>query len=62
MSVCCECCVLSGKGPCEGPIPRPEESYRVCVSLSVIKCNSNFLQSKSFIYQLMHNRVASKEY
>jgi hypothetical protein len=28
MSVCCECCVLSGKGLCDGPIPRPEESYR----------------------------------
>jgi hypothetical protein len=26
-----ECCVLSGRGLCEGPIPRPEESYRVCV-------------------------------
>jgi hypothetical protein len=29
--VCCECCVLSGRGLCDGPIPRPEESYRVCV-------------------------------
>jgi hypothetical protein len=33
MSVCCECCVLSGRGLCDGLIPRPEESYRVwCVS------------------------------
>jgi hypothetical protein len=32
MSVCCECCVLSGRGICDGLIPRPEESYRVwCV-------------------------------
>jgi hypothetical protein len=22
-----ECCVLSGSGLCDGPIPRPEESY-----------------------------------
>jgi len=54
MSVAFECRVLSGRGPCDGPIPRPEESYRgrvvyvcacvgvcVCVSLSVIRCNSN---------------------
>jgi hypothetical protein len=32
MSVSCECCVLSGKGLCVGPITRPEQSYRVwCV-------------------------------
>jgi hypothetical protein len=31
-SVPCACCVLSGRGRCVGPIPRPEESYRVwCV-------------------------------
>jgi hypothetical protein len=44
MSVCCECCVLSGRVPYNGPILRPEESYRVCVcvcvSLSVIRCNN----------------------
>jgi hypothetical protein len=34
MSVCCECCVLSGRGLCDGLITRPEESYRVsCVSV-----------------------------
>jgi hypothetical protein len=26
MFVSCECCVLSGRGLCDGPIPRPEES------------------------------------
>jgi hypothetical protein len=32
MSVCCECCVLSGRGLCDGLITRPEESYLVwCV-------------------------------
>jgi hypothetical protein len=30
MSVCCECCVLSGGGLCDGLVTRPEESYRVC--------------------------------
>jgi len=29
MSVCCECCVLSGRGLCDGSITRPEESYRL---------------------------------
>ena len=29
MSVCCECCVLSGRDVCVGLITRPEESYRV---------------------------------
>ena len=27
MFVCCECCVLSGRGLCDGPITRSEESY-----------------------------------
>ena len=32
MSVCCECCVLSGRGLCDELITRQEESYRMwCV-------------------------------
>jgi hypothetical protein len=32
MSVSCECCVLSGRGLCDGLIARPEETYRIwCV-------------------------------
>jgi hypothetical protein len=48
-SVCCECCVLSGRSPCDGLIHRPEDPYQVCVRmcvfvpLSVIKCNNNLL-------------------
>jgi hypothetical protein len=26
---CCECCVLSGRGLCDGLIIRSEESYRL---------------------------------
>jgi hypothetical protein len=41
MSVCCECCVLLGRGLCNGLVTRPEESYRVwCVwvwSWSLVK-------------------------
>jgi hypothetical protein len=34
MSVCCECCLLSGRGLCGELITRPEESYRLwCVVL-----------------------------
>jgi hypothetical protein len=34
MPVCCECCVLSGRGPYYGQITRPEESYRLwCVNV-----------------------------
>jgi hypothetical protein len=29
MFVCCECCVLSGRGLCDRLITRPEESYRL---------------------------------
>jgi len=29
MFVCCECCVLSGRGLCDELIPRPEESFRL---------------------------------
>ena len=32
MSVCCECCLLSGRVLCDELITRPEESYRLwCV-------------------------------
>ena len=30
VSLCNECFVLSGRGLCDGPITRPEESYRKC--------------------------------
>jgi hypothetical protein len=36
MFVSWECCVLSGRGLCEGLITRPKESYRVWPVLSVI--------------------------
>ena len=35
MPVCCDCCVLSGRGLCVGLITRPEEFYRLwCVVVS----------------------------
>jgi hypothetical protein len=38
--------VLSGRGLCDGSTPRPEESYRECGSLSVIKRKNNTLHLK----------------
>jgi hypothetical protein len=35
MSVCCECCVLSGRGLCDELITRTDESYGC---LSVVEC------------------------
>ena len=41
MSFSCECCLLSGRGLCDGPMPRPEDSYRVCVTVNVHKSFHN---------------------
>jgi hypothetical protein len=44
MFVSCECCVLSGRGLCDEPISRPEESYRLwCVS----QCDQKKLQTST---------------
>ena len=48
MSVCCECCVLSGRGPCEQLINRGFESHRGhgCLSVvSVVCCQVEVLAS-----------------
>ena len=36
LSVSCKCCVLSGRGLWDGPIPRLEDSYRLC---EIIECD-----------------------
>jgi hypothetical protein len=42
-SVSCECCVLLGRSLCDGPITRPEESYRLwCVTV----CDLEILRSR----------------
>ena len=41
MFVCCECCVLSGRGFCDGLITRPGESYRLwCVVVCGLETSS----------------------
>jgi hypothetical protein len=42
MSVWCECCVLSSRRLSNGPIARPEESYRLWC---VIVCNPENLRN-----------------
>jgi hypothetical protein len=46
MFVCCECCVLSGRGLCDGLITRPEESYRLWC---VVVCDLENLKSDEAI-------------
>jgi len=43
MFVCCECCVLSGRGLCDELITRPEESYRLCCqsAASSVHCTAS---------------------
>ena len=41
MFVCCECCVLSGRGLCDELITRPEKSYRLwCVVVCDLEASS----------------------
>ena len=43
MFVCCECCVLSGRGLCDGSITRPGESYRLW---RVVVCDQKNLENE----------------
>jgi hypothetical protein len=43
MFVCCECCVLSGRGLCDGLITHPEESYLLW---RVVVCDHETLQNE----------------
>jgi len=51
MFVCCECCVLSGRGLCDELITLPEESYRlwrvVVCDLETIKILVNDEEAKA---------------
>jgi len=45
MSVCCECCALSGRGLCDELITHPEESYQLCC---VVQCHLETSRMKRF--------------
>jgi hypothetical protein len=44
MFVCCECCVLSGRGLCDELITRPEESYLSVVCLTECYCEASIMR------------------
>ena len=55
--VCCECCVLSGRGLCDGLIIRPEEFYRLW---RVVVCDQEIsktrrLKPASRLWKYNHN-------
>ena len=55
MDVCCECCVLSGRGLCVELVTRPEESYRLCC---VVVCDLETSRiGAPYIHDISHLRV-----
>jgi hypothetical protein len=53
--VCCECCVLSGRGLCDELITRPEESYQLCC---VVVCDLETSRiGAPYIYDIRSLRV-----
>ena len=60
MFVCCECCVLSGRGLCDELITRPEEYYRLwCVV--VCDLESSWMRSSWPIGGLSSQRQTNKQ-
>jgi hypothetical protein len=58
MFVCCECCVLSGRGLCDELITRPEESYRLrCVVL----CGVGNLKNEEAMTRVGSQRHSKKK-
>jgi hypothetical protein len=55
MFVCCECCLLSGRGLCGELITRPEDSYRLwCVVLFDLETS---IIGAPYIYDIRSLRV-----
>jgi len=57
MFVCCECCVLSGRGLCDELITRPEESYRLWC---VIVCDLENLKNEEAMTRVGSQRHQKK--
>ena len=63
LSVCCECCVLSGRGLCDGLITHPEESYRLW---RVVVCdqetsNTRRLKPATGLWKYNHDALKRQE-
>ena len=65
MFVCCECCVLSGRGLCDELITRPEESYRmwclVVCDLETSRIGAPHIYIYIYIYDISSLRVKQQE-
>jgi len=61
MFVCCECCVLSGRGFCDELITRPEETYRL---LCVVVCDLENLKNEMAVTHvgLQHHKKSNTYY
>jgi hypothetical protein len=57
MFVCCECCVLSGRGLCDERIIRPEESYRLWC---VVVCDLENLKNEEAMGRIGSQRHRKK--
>jgi hypothetical protein len=58
MFVCCEFCVLSGRGLCDKLITRPEESYRLwCVSVCDIE---NLVNEETLVHWRLWRQKTNK--
>ena len=58
MFVCCECCVLSGRGLCDGLITRPVESYRLWC---VVVCDLGNLKNEEAMARVGPQRHKKKK-
>ena len=58
MFVCCECCVLSGRGLCDELITRPKESYRLW---SVVVCDLENLKNEEAMTRVGSQRHRKKK-
>ena len=57
MFVCCECCVLSGRGLCDELITRPEESHRLWC---VVVCDLENLKNEEAMTRVGSQRHRKK--
>jgi hypothetical protein len=58
MFVCCECCVLSGRGLCDELITRPEVSYRLWC---VVVCDLENLKNEEAMTRVGSQRHSKKK-
>ena len=58
MFVCCECCVLSGRGLCDELVTRTEESYRLWC---VVVCDLENLKNEEVVTCVGSQRHSKKK-